>query len=88
MSGEGTSNPIDAHVGRALAGLRRRARFSRERLAARVGVSPKRLQAWEAGTERVRASELFELTRTLGAPVSAVFAELSEAPHVANGTWP
>lgn len=82
--GEGAPNPIDVYVGRALGRLRRQAGTSVERLAAAVGVSPRRVQAWEAGTERVRAAELYDVTRALGVPVSAVFAGLIASQVAAN----
>ena len=64
---------IDTEIGRRLRALRGARNLSTEALAARIGVTQQQLQNYEAGSDRLSASRLFELAQLLDVPVGAFF---------------
>lgn len=60
-----TANAIDAHIGRNIARRRTRMGLSQSRLAQACGISFQQVQKYEAGTNRVAASRLYVIARTL-----------------------
>lgn len=74
---EKTKNPIDRHVGLRIRIRRQLKRFSQEQLAESLGVTFQQVQKYENGSNRVSASRLFDVARTLEAPVSYFFEGLS-----------
>lgn len=64
---------IDTHVGGRIAARRRSAGMSVEDLAARAGVPPARLHAYEAGEQRLTADHLLALCDALGVGPSYFF---------------
>lgn len=61
----GSPHSIDVHVGQRLRALRRQGHVSQEALAWDVGVSFQQLQKYEAGANRISASKLYLLARSL-----------------------
>ena len=64
---------VDEHVGRAVVTRRVSMGLSREALASRIGLSEQSLSECEAGTRRISASRLFEISRALDVPVAYFF---------------
>ena len=80
-------NPIDVHVGRRIRERRRQLGLSQEKLADALGLTFQQVQKYERGSNRVSASKLFEVSRTLGVRVSDFFDGIAAdaAPGVSAG---
>lgn len=73
---ESSSHPADQYVGRQIAAVRVQSDVSQAQLARSIGISFQQLQKYEKARNRVSASMLFEIARSLGVPVSRFFAGL------------
>jgi transcriptional regulator with XRE-family HTH domain len=71
-------NPIDVYVGRRVRLRRRELKFSQEVLADTLGLTFQQVQKYESGANRISASKLFEIARTLKVPVGWFFDGLDE----------
>ena len=76
---EGRSpNPVDTHVGRQIRTRRKILNISQEHLAKDLGLTFQQVQKYERGSNRVSASKLYEVARTLQAPISYFFEGLAD----------
>ncbi len=76
---EGRSpSPVDAHVGRQIRTRRKILGISQERLADSLGLTFQQVQKYERGANRVSASKLYEVARTLQAPMTYFFEGLPD----------
>ncbi len=66
-------NPIDKHVGARVRMRRIMLGYSQERLAESLGVTFQQVQKYEKGTNRIGASRLQEISKTLQAPPAFFF---------------
>ncbi len=84
-------SPVDRHVGARIRMRRKSLGLSQEKLADALGITFQQIQKYERGTNRVSASKLYEVARTLQLPVQWFFedapggdaagqAEVAEAP--------
>jgi transcriptional regulator with XRE-family HTH domain len=64
---------IDVHVGGRIAARRQSAEWSIGDLANRSGLSPARLEAYEAGTQRPTPADLLAISEVLGVTPSYFF---------------
>ena len=64
---------IDADIGRRLRALRRTRGMPKEQVAARIGVTGRQVQRYEAGSDRLSASLLFEFAKLFDVPVGSFF---------------
>ncbi|CAN5226124.1 helix-turn-helix transcriptional regulator [soil metagenome] len=82
-----TPNPIDLHVGQKIRDRRKALGLSQDRLAQTLGLTFQQVQKYERGANRVSASKLFEICRTLGLRIGDLFDGLSPdvQPGVADG---
>lgn len=78
-------NPIDLHVGARIRMRRKLLGVSQEKLAEELGLTFQQVQKYERGANRVSASKLYEIARTLSAPVSYFFEGLSDPALAASG---
>ncbi|WP_246678472.1 MULTISPECIES: helix-turn-helix transcriptional regulator [unclassified Mesorhizobium] len=69
-------HPADQHVGRQIATVRVQSDVSQAQLARSIGISFQQLQKYENARNRVSASMLYEIARSLGVPVGRFFAGL------------
>ncbi|MCG7508627.1 XRE family transcriptional regulator [Mesorhizobium retamae] len=69
-------HPADQHVGRQVAMVRVQSDVSQVQLARAIGVSFQQVQKYENGKNRVSASMLYEIARSLDVPVSRFFEGL------------
>jgi transcriptional regulator with XRE-family HTH domain len=74
-------DPVDVHVGMRLRQRRTLLGMSQEKLAQAFGVSFQQVQKYERGANRISASRLHLLTRTLDVPVSYFFEGLPSTVH-------
>jgi transcriptional regulator with XRE-family HTH domain len=66
-------DPIDRHVGTRIRGRRVGLRISQTKLGQSIGVTFQQIQKYESGTNRVGASNLFKIAKTLGVEVAFFF---------------
>ncbi|UCI22536.1 helix-turn-helix domain-containing protein [Mesorhizobium sp. B2-1-8] len=71
-------HPADLHVGRQIAAVRVLSDVSQAQLARSIGVSVQQLQKYENARNRVSASMIYEIGKSLGVPASRFFEGLSE----------
>lgn len=67
------ANPIDKHVGARIRERRKSLHMSQEKLAEHLGLTFQQVQKYERGFNRVSASKLYEIARTLGASIAYFF---------------
>ena len=78
MSDEQVSHPIDIYVGARVRLRRKEIHFTQEDLADAIGITFQQVQKYERGTNRISASKLFEIARTLKVPVAYFFEGYSQ----------
>lgn len=66
-------HPIDRYVGQRVKALRIDRRLSQTALGEAVGITFQQIQKYEAGTNRISASRLFEIATVLSVPVRSFF---------------
>ena len=66
-------NPVDLHVGRRIRLRRKVLGVSQERLAENLGLTFQQVQKYERGTNRVSASKLYQIARSLETTVAHFF---------------
>ncbi|MDX8527906.1 helix-turn-helix transcriptional regulator [Mesorhizobium sp. MSK_1335] len=71
-------HPADIHVGRQIATVRVLSDVSQAQLARSIGVSFQQLQKYENARNRISASMIYEIGKSLGVPVSRFFEGLPE----------
>jgi transcriptional regulator with XRE-family HTH domain len=69
---------VDMHVGARVRMRRRFLGVSQQALAARLGITFQQVQKYERGANRVSASKLYEIARSLETPISFFFEGLAE----------
>ena len=73
-----TPNPVDLYVGGRIRMRRRSLGVSQEKLAEDLGLTFQQVQKYERGANRVSASKLYEIARSLSTPVSFFFDGLND----------
>ncbi len=73
-----SSNPVDVHVGKRLRRQRTLLGLSQEKLGEQIGLTFQQVQKYERGANRIGASRLYDLSCTLGVPISYFFDEMPE----------
>ena len=71
-------NYIDAHVGARIRMRRQLINMSQERLGELLGITFQQVQKYENGTNRIGASNLFKIAKTLGVDVAYFFEGVQE----------
>ncbi|MDV6333232.1 helix-turn-helix transcriptional regulator [Asticcacaulis sp. 201] len=74
-----TPDPVDIHVGSRIRMRRKFLKKSQENLAEAIGLTFQQVQKYERGANRVSASKLYEIAKTLQTPVAYFFEGYSEA---------
>ena len=67
------ANPIDVHVGQKLRARRILLGMSQDELAKNIGITFQQIQKYERGANRMGASRLYEIAKTLNSTVSYFF---------------
>ncbi len=70
-------NPIDAHVGARIRKRRTQKRLSQSALGGELGVTFQQVQKYESGANRVSASKLWTISKSLNRNVGWFFDGLS-----------
>jgi transcriptional regulator with XRE-family HTH domain len=71
-------NPIDVHVGLQVRLRRKELKISQEKLAESLGLTFQQVQKYERGSNRISASKLYEIARTLRVSIAWFFEGLSD----------
>src|SRR5476649_1998934 len=71
-------NPIDIHVGLQVRLRRKALKISQEKLAGALGLTFQQVQKYERGTNRISASKLYEIARTLQVSIAWFFEGLGD----------
>ncbi|NGM50158.1 helix-turn-helix transcriptional regulator [Caulobacter sp. 602-2] len=82
---ERSPNPVDLHVGARIRMRRKILGVSQEKLAESLGLTFQQVQKYERGANRVSASKLYEIARSLQAPVAYFFEGLADPSEPADG---
>ena len=84
---ERSPNPIDVHVGRRVRQRRKTLGVTQERLAEDLGLTFQQVQKYERGANRVSASKLYEIARSLRTGIGYFFEGLADpsTAHEAPG---
>ena len=77
------SHPVDVHVGARMRQRRTLLGMSQEKLGTAVGLTFQQIQKYERGSNRVSASKLVEIARTLKVSPSELLGEYDEATQPA-----
>jgi transcriptional regulator with XRE-family HTH domain len=72
-------NPVDVHIGQRLRQKRWLSGLTQQALAETVGIRFQQIQKYESGTNRISASRLWQLARTLDVPASYFYEGLGGA---------
>lgn len=75
---ERSPNIVDLHVGMRIRLRRRAISVSQDRLAKALGLTFQQVQKYERGLNRVSASKLYDIARTLNTPISYFFEGLAD----------
>src|ERR1700750_3211772 len=75
---ERAPNPIDIHVGLQVRLRRKELKISQEKLAETLDLTFQQVQKYERGANRISASKLYEIARTLRVPIGWFFEGLSD----------
>jgi transcriptional regulator with XRE-family HTH domain len=83
-------NPVDLHVGARIRMRRKILGVSQERLAEDLGLTFQQIQKYERGANRVSASKLYEIAKSLQSSVGYFFEGLADTTRegVAEGGEP
>ncbi|UAL10735.1 helix-turn-helix domain-containing protein [Caulobacter segnis] len=83
-------NPVDLHVGARIRMRRKILGVSQERLAEDLGLTFQQIQKYERGANRVSASKLYEIAKSLQSSVAYFFEGLADTTRegVAEGGEP
>ncbi len=73
-----TPNHVDLHVGGRVRMRRKMLDMSQDQLADAIGLTFQQVQKYERGANRISASKLYEIARTLQVPVSFFFDGLAD----------
>lgn len=74
--GSGIPNPIDVHVGKQIRIRRLLLGMNQATLAEALGLTFQQVQKYESGANRVSASRLSEMAKTLGVPIPFFYRDL------------
>ena len=81
-------DPTDRHVGARVRMRRLMLGMSQTKLGDALGLTFQQVQKYEKGTNRIGASRLQQIAKTLQVPVSFFFEELPAAARASAGTGP
>ncbi len=72
------AHPVDVHVGKRIRHRRWLIGMTQQQLAEQVGIKFQQIQKYETGANRVSASRLWDISDSLGVPVSFFFEGLQD----------
>jgi transcriptional regulator with XRE-family HTH domain len=81
----GMKHPVDAHVGKRIRHRRWMVGMTQQQLADKVGIKFQQIQKYETGMNRVSASRLWDISESLGVPISFFFDGLAGAEAQVKG---
>ena len=90
LDADRSPNPVDLHVGLRIRLRRRELGVSQEKLAESIGLTFQQVQKYERAANRVSASKLWEMARTLKTSIAYFFEGLGDTsrPQSAEAAGP
>jgi transcriptional regulator with XRE-family HTH domain len=85
METDRSPNPVDLHVGTRIRMRRKLLGISQERLADDLGLTFQQVQKYERGANRVSASKLYEIARSLKTSIAYFFEGLADPANPSEG---
>src|SRR5437763_13844160 len=82
---ERSPNPVDRHVGLRIRLRRKELGISQENLAEAIGLTFQQVQKYERAANRVSASKLWEMARTLKTSIAYFFEGLGDTSRPPTG---
>lgn len=82
------AHPVDVHVGKRIRQRRWLIGMTQQQLAEQVGIKFQQIQKYETGANRVSASRLWDIARTLDVQVAFFFEGLEGTEAVEAGASP
>lgn len=79
-------HPIDVHVGGRIRMRRKFCEMSQTELAEKIGLTFQQVQKYETGANRVSASKLYQISKTLRVPVTYFFTDYSDSEEPTDDT--
>ena len=80
------SEPLDFEVGRKVRALRLNKNMSQQRLAEALGLTFQQVQKYETGTNRISASRLQRIAKSLDVQTSVFFPDTKHSPRGGTST--
>ena len=77
-------NPVDVHVGLQVRLRRKQLKISQEKLADALGLTFQQVQKYERGSNRISASKLYEIARTLKVSIAWFFEGLGDPVNASD----
>ncbi|PLW77933.1 helix-turn-helix domain-containing protein [Cohaesibacter celericrescens] len=77
-----SSNENDIYVGSRVRIARQLSNISQEKLGDQLGISFQQIQKYEKGSNRISASKLIDISRTLNVPVAWFFKGIEQGERV------
>ena len=78
-------HPMDIHVGSRIKLRRMMQKMSQEKLGEELGLTFQQVQKYEKGVNRVGASRLWEIAKSLEVPVQFFYDEFGDGPETMIG---
>ncbi|MDC9701155.1 MAG: helix-turn-helix transcriptional regulator [Alphaproteobacteria bacterium] len=78
-------HPVDVHVGGRVRLRRALLKMSQERLASSLGLTFQQIQKYEKGSNRIGASRLWDISKTLNTPISYFYEGLAVSLERSKG---
>lgn len=78
-------HPVDIHVGKRIRQRRWMVGMTQQQLAGQVGIKFQQIQKYETGMNRVSASRLWDISKTLDVMISYFFDGLDENGRTSAG---
>ena len=77
-------HPVDVYVGKRVRQRRWMVGMTQQQLAEKVGIKFQQIQKYETGMNRVSASRLWDISKSLGVPISFFFEGLNNKKDPEN----
>lgn len=82
------THPVDVHVGKRIRHRRWLVGMTQQQLAEQVGIKFQQIQKYETGANRVSASRLWDISRSLNVSISFFFEGLEDQTDATSSEAP
>ena len=82
-----SNNAIDMHVGKPVRPRRTSFKISQEQLGGKLNFTSQQVQKYVRGANRISASRPWDISQTLGVPISYFFDDMSKGTTCSSPSW-